>query len=109
MGTIKAIANHPGVDWDLIKSIRKDYLNKRYKSPSLKGLKRIGIDEFAVRKGHIYETIVVDHDTGRVVYSHPGKDKEVLPFLKMLKRRKITLETVGCDLSPAYISAVMEY
>ena len=46
MGPIKAVANHLGVGWDLIKSIHKDYLNKRYKSPSLKGLKRIGIDEF---------------------------------------------------------------
>lgn len=110
MGTIKAVANHLGVGWDLIKSIHKDYLNKRYKSPKLKGLKRICIDEFAVRKGHIYETIVVDHDTGRIVYSHPGKDKEALtPFWEMLKRRKITLEAVSCDLSPAYISAVMEY
>lgn len=27
----------------------------------------------------------------------------------MLKRREITLEAVSCDLSPAYISAVMEY
>ncbi|WP_418313435.1 transposase family protein [Porphyromonas sp.] len=41
MGTIKAVANHLGVGWDLVKSIHKDYLNKRYKSPSLKGLLRI--------------------------------------------------------------------
>lgn len=29
----------------------------------------IGIDEFAVAKGHIYKTIVVDLDTKRVIYT----------------------------------------
>lgn len=110
MGTIKDVANHLGVSWDLVKSIHKEYLNRRYKRPNLKGLKRIGIDEFAIKKGHVYNTIVVDHDTGRIVYSHPGKDKEALtPFWKMLKRKKIKLEAVSCDLSPAYIGAVLEY
>jgi transposase len=41
----------------------------------LQGLKRIGIDDFAYRKGHRYLTVVVDHDTGRLVWAAPGRDR----------------------------------
>ena len=33
------------------------------------GLRRIGIDEISIRKGQRYLTVVVDHDTGRLVWA----------------------------------------
>ena len=39
----------------------------------LAGLRRIGIDEISYRKGQRYLLVVVDHDTGRVVWA--GKDR----------------------------------
>lgn len=44
----------------------------------LDGLTRIGIDEISYRKGHKYLTVVVDHDTGRLVWAGPGADKNAL-------------------------------
>jgi transposase len=41
----------------------------------LDGLRRIGIDEVAYRKGQRYITVVVDHDTGRLVWARVGRDK----------------------------------
>jgi transposase len=41
----------------------------------LAGLRRIGIDELSYKKGHRYITCVVDHDTGRLVWAAPGRDK----------------------------------
>ena len=41
----------------------------------LDGLRRIGIDEVAYRKGQRYLTLVVDHDTGRLVWAAEGRDK----------------------------------
>ena len=53
------------------------------KTDQLDGLRRIGIDEIAYRKGHRYLTCVVDHDTGRLVWAHEGRNKghpdQVLP------------------------------
>lgn len=40
----------------------------------LAGLRRIGIDEISYKKGHKYLTVVVDHDTGRLVWAAPGRD-----------------------------------
>ncbi len=39
------------------------------------GLRRIGIDEISYKRGHRYLTVVVDHDTGRLVWAAPGRDK----------------------------------
>ena len=42
------------------------------------GLRRIGIDEISYKKGHRYLMVVVDHDTGRLVWAAPGHDKATL-------------------------------
>lgn len=42
------------------------------------GLRRIGIDEISYKRGHRYLVVVVDHDTGRLVWAAPGKDKATL-------------------------------
>ena len=47
-------------------------------SDRLEGLRRIGIDEISHRKGHRYLTVVVDHDTGRLVWAAPGHDEQTL-------------------------------
>jgi transposase len=44
----------------------------------LAGLTRIGIDELSYKKGHKYITCVVDHDSGRLVWAAPGRDKATL-------------------------------
>ena len=39
----------------------------------LEGLVRIGIDEISYKRGYRYLTVVVDHDTGRLVWAAPGE------------------------------------
>jgi len=41
-------------------------------------LTRIGIDEISYKRGHRYLTIVVDHDSGRLVWAAVGRDKVTL-------------------------------
>jgi len=48
------------------------------KTDQLEGLRRIGVDEISYRKGHRYLTVVVDHDTGRMVWAHEGRNKVTL-------------------------------
>jgi transposase len=44
----------------------------------LAGLHRIGIDEISYKKGHRYLTVVVDHDSRRLVWAAPGRDRATL-------------------------------
>lgn len=41
-------------------------------------LRRIGIDEISYKRGHKYLSVIVDHDTGRLIWAAPGKDAETL-------------------------------
>lgn len=67
--------------------------------PVLDGLVRIGVDETSYRKGHKYMTVIVDHDTGVVVWSHDGHGKEVFgEFLSGLtEERRASIELVSAD------------
>ncbi|MGH2892649.1 MAG: ISL3 family transposase, partial [Solirubrobacteraceae bacterium] len=42
------------------------------------GLRRIGLDEISYKKHHRYLLVVVDHDSGRLVWAAPGRDKATL-------------------------------
>jgi transposase len=42
------------------------------------GLRRIGIDEISFRKGRKYLTVVVDHDSGLLVWAAVGRDGQTL-------------------------------
>lgn len=44
----------------------------------LDGLRRIGIDEISYKRGHRYLTVVVDHDSGRLVWAAVGRDTATL-------------------------------
>ena len=50
--TIRDVARHLNVGWDLIKDFQKRDLSRRYAKPKLKHLRYIAIDEIAVAKGH---------------------------------------------------------
>ncbi|RYP80175.1 DDE transposase, partial [Nocardioides guangzhouensis] len=41
-------------------------------------LRRIGIDEISYKRGHKFLVVVVDHDTGRLVWAAPGRDRATL-------------------------------
>ena len=107
--TLKDAANLLGVTWDTIKDIHARYLERHYAPPSLDGVDCIGIDEFAVRKGHVYKTIVVDLRSGRILYVGEGKGSDALDgFWKRVKRKGIDIKYVATDLSAAFISSVYE-
>ena len=107
--TLRDVSNHLGVSWDTVKEIHSSYLECHYSPPSLDGVENIGIDEFAVKKGHVYKTIVVDLDSGRVIYVGEGKGTKALKkFWRKVKRKNIKIKHVATDLSAAFIASVME-
>ena len=76
--TLKDTAHLLGVSWDTIKEIHTQHLVCHYAPPSLEGVDSIGIDEFAVRKGYAYKTIVVDLKSGRILHVGQGKAADAL-------------------------------
>ena len=108
IGTIKDVANFLHVSWDTVKEIQKRYLKEHFSDPCIRKVKRIGIDEFAISKGQVYKTIVVDLDTSRVIYMGDGRKASALDkFWRKVRKKGVKIEAVATDLSAAYISSVM--
>jgi len=105
--TIKDVAQHLQISWDMVKDIQKKDLLKHFTKPRLKDLKKIAIDEISIGKRHNYLTIVLDLSTGVVVYIGDGKGADSLEaFWRKLKAAHAAVEAVAIDMSPAFIQAV---
>ena len=105
--TIRDVAHHLDVGWDLVKDIQKRDLSRRYAKPKLKHLRAIAIDEIAVAKGHRYLTVVMDLESGAVVFVGDGKGADALkPFWKRLRPSGAQIQAVAMDMSGAYQAAV---
>ena len=105
--TIKDAARHLGVSWDTIKDIDKRYYRRVFSKPKLQHLRFIAIDEVCIGKGYRFLTIVMDLESGAVVFVGQGKGAEaLLPFWKRLAHSGAGIQAVAMDMSPAYIDAV---
>ena len=79
--------------------VARVYEEQRALRDPLDGLTRIGIDEVSYRKGHRYLTVVIDHETGRLVWAAPGRSKKTLrKFFRALgKKRRAAIQLVSAD------------
>ena len=77
----------------------------------LDGVSRIGIDETSYRRGHRYLTVVVCHDTGRLIWAAPGRSKEVLDafFAELGEERCGRITHVSADGAAWIHDAVYEH
>jgi len=65
----------------------------------LDGLRRIGIDEISYKRGHRYLTVVVDHDSGRLVWAAVGRNDATLRqfFDQLGEDRSALISHVSAD------------
>lgn len=105
--TIQDVARHLNVGWDLVKEIQREHLERHYSRPPVKHLRQIAIDEICIGRGHRYLTVVLDLESGVVVFVGEGKGADaLLPFWRRLRAAHAKIEAVAMDMSGAYIQAV---
>ena len=74
----------------------------------LAGLRRIGIDEISYKKGHKYLTVVVDHDSGRLVWAAEGRNAATLSgFFDLLGADRCTQITHVTADAAGWIGSVV--
>jgi transposase len=107
--TLKDVALFLGVGWDCVKDILKRNLARRFACPDLRKVRYLAIDEISVKKGHKYLTLVMDLESGAVLFVGDGKGAEALkPFWEQLRRSRARVLAVATDMSAAYIGAVLD-
>ena len=105
------VADLMRVAWGTVGAVAERVVRRHLPDDLLDGLRRIGVDELSYRKHHEYVTIVVDHDSGRVIWARRGKSAATLAefFRELGPERCARLERVSIDMSLAYENAVREF
>lgn len=104
------ISRFLGISWDLARDILKEHLGKKYGRPKLRRVKHIAIDEVYLGKRHKFITLVMDLDSGAVIFVGEGKSAQALQsFWPRLRASHAKIAAVATDLSPAYIQAVVQH
>jgi transposase len=89
------------VEWKTVGNIAKRvYDDRKGKAPSmLDGLVNIGIDETSCKKGHKYMTVIVNHDTGKLIWAAQKHGKKVLEafFGTLSSEQKASIRHVTAD------------
>lgn len=107
--TVRDLAAVTGLSWDTVKHIVKSALEKDYGHPRLKDLRYLSIDEIYLGRDQKYRTLVIDLESGRIVYVAKGKGAEALRrFWRALRLSKARISAVTMDMSAAYWAAVAE-
>ncbi len=108
MMSLTDVARITHLGWDTVKNIVKSDLLKRYSNVPLNGVTRIAIDENYLGKKAKFVTLVIDLDSGHVLWIGEGRGKAALEgFWPKLQGSKAQISAVACDMSAAYWAAVM--
>ncbi|MGE0387525.1 MAG: ISL3 family transposase, partial [Gammaproteobacteria bacterium] len=72
--SIKTVAEELLLDWHTVKALDTQYMQAQLDRAGTPGPKVIGIDEIAIRKGHVYRIVVSDLIRGRPIW-FGGQDR----------------------------------
>jgi transposase len=108
--TIQDLADHLQVSWDLVKGIQKRYLKKKFSRPKLRNVRQIAIDEIHIGRGGRFATVVLDLESGAVIFVGKGRGIEALrPFWRRVRQTRVKIKAVATDMSGGYIAAVQKF
>lgn len=102
--SIRHVARYFGLDWKTVKRIDRAHLERTLGPIDLAGVRVIGMDEFAIQKGHRYATVIVEPERKRVLWVGRGRSRaDVRPFFELLGRQGChALQAVVMDMNSAY-------
>jgi len=109
--TIKAVSRDLGLHPTIIKEIDKKRLQKMFPTKAPKEYaKHIAIDEFLLHRGHHYATVVLDIETGNIIWCSEGKKKQqVYDFTNDMGEDWMSrVKAVSMDMNAQYSSAFKE-
>nr|WP_246008013.1 ISL3 family transposase [Gordonia oryzae] len=106
---ISAVTEFLRIAWRSVSGIVERVVDEHFAGVDrLDGLVNIGIDEIAYRTGHRYLTVVINHDTGLIVWAREGRDSATLAefFDELGPERAARIEKVSADGAEWIWSAV---
>lgn len=113
--TLKTAAFITGLDKMTVKSIHKELLKKKFtvNDKLIKPERQanyLAIDEFKLHNGYKYATVIIDLETGHILYLAHGKKKAVVyDFIKHVGQEWMAkVKAVSCDMNSNFEEAFKE-
>lgn len=104
--TPQDVAHYVGIAWGTANAIDQRRL-QALPQPSLRRVTRIAIDEIYAGKRHKFLTLVLDLDSGAVLFVGSGRGAAaLLPFFRKLQQSRAKIKAVAIDMAGGYIAAV---
>lgn len=108
---IKHVAEYFGLHWGTVKAIDKAYLESHLPEPDLSRVEVIAMDDFAIRKGRYFATLIIDPLRKEVLWVGRGRSREELrPFFEQMGEEGCArLRAVAMDMWRPYELAVRHF
>lgn len=97
--------------WATVDGIVQRVVAEEIDDSRLDGLVNIGVDEISYKRGHVYLTIVADHDTGRVVWVAKGRNQAALDsfFGALGEQRCADIKAISMDMATVWRDPVARW
>jgi len=102
--TITDVAKELKLDWHTVKDLEKEYMGEQLRRNPVKAPRAIGVDEIALRKGHVYRIVVSDLEKGRPIW-FGGTDRSEVSmdmFYQWLGPKRAKIQLVVMDMWKAF-------
>jgi len=109
--SIRHVAQFYRLAWTTVKRIDFRHLQHELGPVELGGVTVIGMDEFAIQKGHRYATVVVEPSRKRVLWVGRGRGREdVRPFFELMGASGCAeLQAAVMDMNAGYVEEVRSH
>jgi len=111
--SVKGVSRLTGTTDTRLWRVLEHYVDADLDKQDLSGVRKVGFDETAAKRGHSYITVAADMETGKAIFVTEGKDATTIKaFAEHLEAHggaRSTIKEVCSDMSPAYISGVEEH
>ena len=104
VASVRHVSSYFALDWKTVKELDFAHLQRELGPVDLDGLQVIGMDEFAIQKGHRYATVIVEPTRKRVLWVGRGRGRaDVRPFFELLgPQRCRQLRAAVMDMNAGY-------
>jgi transposase len=111
VASILHVARFFVLDWKTVKDLDRACLERELGPVDLDGVEVIGMDEFAIQKGHRYATVIVEPTRKRVLWVGRGRGREdIRPFFTLLGPERCgQLKAAVMDMNAGYELEVRQH